>query len=139
VARSGRGDLGRKYLRAARQRFIAVELLFEEGLNFEAAYLAGYVIECSLKAIILSQVSVGHRDDYANRYFRGRPAHDFEMLRRRLAELGVEAPAQVRSDLRFASWWSTDLRYEVGYLDEPDVKDFIAAAERVLRWAQRSI
>ena len=43
-----------RFMRAASQRYTAAELLLREGLNLEAMYLAGYVVECSLKALILA-------------------------------------------------------------------------------------
>jgi hypothetical protein len=138
LAEDRKGDLGRKYIRAAAQRLVAVDMLSNAGLDFEAVYLAGYVIECSLKAMILSRVPWRHRADYARLALLGRHGHDFDYLRRRLAERGVEPPGQLVRELR-NSEWTTNLRYEVGQLDRTEAASFISMARRFLEWAQRSI
>jgi hypothetical protein len=138
VATGGKGDLSRKYIRAAAQRLVAVEFLFGAALYFEAIYLGGYVIECSLKALILSRIPYRRREEYAASHFRGRSAHDFEALRVGLAEQGTEAPGEILRNLRRLQW-STNLRYEVGNFDEWETREFIAVAKQILRWAQRSM
>jgi hypothetical protein len=137
LAEGGKGDLARKYIRAAAQRLVAVDILFSAGLYFEAVYLAGYVIECSFKAMILSRVPRRRRDEYARTRLLGRSGHDFDYLRTRLAELGAEAPGQLVRELR-SSDWTTNLRYEVGALDRLESASFVLTARQVLHWAQRS-
>ena len=114
------------------QRLVAVEFLLEKELYFEAVYLGGYVIECSLKAVILGRVPPRDRVAYATRYFRGAAAHNFHALRMRLAEHGAEVPGDLLREMSKYRW-STDLRYEVGVFHRAEARQFIAVAERVLR------
>ncbi len=133
-----RGDLARKFLRAAEQRMIAVDFLRRADLNFEAVYLAGYVIECSLKALLLSSMPAKQRLAYADRHFRGRAGHSYESLKEALFRQHVNIPAQIADQLR-RSAWSTELRYQVGLLKAIEAKTFIAIAGEVLAWVQRTI
>jgi hypothetical protein len=137
LAAGGKGDLARKYVRAATQRLVAVEFLFGAELYFEAVYLAGYVVECSFKAMILSRVPWARREEFAKARLIGRHGHDFDYLRQRLSELGIETPGQLVRELRRAQW-TTNLRYEVGLLERNRAMEFIVTARRFLAWAQRS-
>jgi HEPN domain-containing protein len=129
-------DLSRKFIRAAGQRFIAVELLLREGLNFEAVYLAGYVIECSMKAVVLRNTLARNRKHFAGAYFKGRQGHNFEVLKKMLVDRGSRLPSSLSQELHRTAW-STDLRYEVGRFDAAEVIAFISTARRVLEWARK--
>jgi len=131
-----RDDLSRKFIRAAGQRFIAVEFLLREGLNFEAVYLAGYVIECSIKAVILRNTLARDRSHYADTYLKGRHGHNFEVLKEMLLGRGIRLPSFLSQELHRTAW-STDLRYEVGRFDAAEAVAFVSTAQRMLEWAQK--
>ena len=60
----------RLYYRCAFQRYEEAEILFEAGYTTGAVYLAGYGVECVLKALVLTVVPPNARSD-ALRSFRG--------------------------------------------------------------------
>lgn len=49
----------RDFLKVAEQRLNAAEVLFDADLTLDAQYVAGYAVECSLKAVILGRCSRG--------------------------------------------------------------------------------
>jgi len=128
-----------KLLRAADQRLTAAGVLFENDMHLESMYLAGYVPECALKALILSRVPLKDRSEYQRRSFRGVSAHRYEYLKRLLRELGVGIPLSVARSLRIIESWSTDLRYEVGRKNPEEASEFLSAARAVRDWVQRSL
>lgn len=75
----------RQFYRAAYQRFAEVQFLLERS-NFTTAsvYLAGYGVECILKALLLYVPSSKHAATFKT--FRTAAAHDFEWLKERLAQ-----------------------------------------------------
>jgi hypothetical protein len=83
------------YYRAAKQRFLEAELLLKARMKTGAVYLAGYTVECFLKALILEGVAPALRKKLLAD-FRGRRAHDIEWLRG-LYRRHVGAPYRVRS------------------------------------------
>ena len=129
-------DLSRKFIRAAGQRFIAVELLLREGLNFEAVYLAGYVIECSIKAVILRNTLARDRAYLVGTHFKGRRGHSFEVLKELLLDRGIRVPSPLSQELHRTAW-STDLRYEVGRFDASEAISFVSNARQILEWARK--
>ena len=67
----------RLFYRAAEQRFTDAQFIFRKGDRTTAAvYLAGYAVECFLKALILSQLP--GRDAEMLKQFRGGKAHDYD-------------------------------------------------------------
>src|SRR5690349_6619004 len=73
------GD-ARLYYRAAFQRYEEAEVLADAGYTTGAIYLAGYGIECILKALVLMAIPAGARPDML-KSFRGSRAHEYEWLR----------------------------------------------------------
>lgn len=70
----------RLYYRCAFQRYEEAEVLFKAEFTTGAVYLAGYGIECILKALVLMAVPAGSRPDML-KSFRGNKAHEYEWLR----------------------------------------------------------
>src|SRR6266498_3597504 len=102
----------RKMYGAAVHRLEAAEDL-EQGHSLDSLYLAGYAIECSLKALILSQTPERSRQKTFTEEFRGSVAHDFESLNSKLRRLNFLLPKEQLAKLRVANAiWSVDLRYE---------------------------
>src|SRR5437868_14004687 len=69
----------RLYYRAAKQRFDDAELRLGAGRTTGAIYLAGYTVECMLKALVLASVAPKLRQDLLKE-FRGARGHDIEWL-----------------------------------------------------------
>jgi len=131
-----RDDLSRKFIRAAEQRFRAAKILLREKFNDEAVYLAGYVIECSIKAVILCNTSPRYRSQYADAHLKGRHGHNFEVLKEILRNRGIGLPSSLSQELHRTAW-SIDLRYEVGQFDAVEAKAFVSTAQLMLEWAQK--
>ncbi len=127
----------RRYYRVALQRLEDAQLLLEKlGRPAAAIYLAGYAVECILKALILTSTPENRHRDMLNEEFRGGRAHNLVWLRERLRETGAAGfPLNIGHDLTFVSTWSVDLRYTPGIGDADDAKEFIAAVERIIDFA----
>src|SRR5260370_32384367 len=72
----------RLFQRAAAQRLRAAELLFDHNFHLESIYIAGYVVECALKALILKRTPQNrYRTVWKQITEVGSKGHDFEYLR----------------------------------------------------------
>src|SRR5436190_6798329 len=101
----------RLFATVAEQRIEDVEWLFTSGRYNACVYLAGYAVECSLKALLLNTTPVPQRGSTV-RSFRGVRAHDFEMLRRHyLRAGGANLPREVVHAFDEVNDWTTHLRY----------------------------
>jgi HEPN domain-containing protein len=117
----------RDFLRAAGQRLAAAKFLLRGGFNRDALYLAGYTVECSLKAVILSAVlKPGHP--------KTPPEINTNNLEKLVATarlLGEEIPIHIVRRFRKGPFWSTDLRYETRRVSTADARTLLRTAERV--------
>ncbi len=120
----------RDFLRAANRRFAAAEFLAGDGYNTDGMYLAGYCIECSLKALILKATSGADRPITLQRITQGKAMHDFEILARILRDKGITIPSGYLKRLR-RSRWSTALRYESDREDSGETRAFLKTAQAV--------
>jgi HEPN domain-containing protein len=126
----------RKFYRAAARRLEEAQFLLDKGgYTTAAVYLAGYAVECMLKALILSS-EPATRHAATLHTFRGAAAHAFEWLVERLAERHVRLPADIRKELSRVDWWTTTLRYDPGAVKQRDAGAFLAAAGRIVLWAK---
>jgi HEPN domain-containing protein len=124
----------RDYQRAAGQRFTVAEFLLKNGYNLDAMYLAGYAIECSLKAVILSSCPDGEQEEMAGRLRSSAKMHLPILLAEILRERGRPAPVDlVKRFRRFH--WTTDLRYESGRRPTGEAKGLLRNAKQTLDWA----
>ena len=129
-----------RFLKAAAQRLVAADVLLQHSKHLDGTYLAGYVVECSLKALVLSYVRVSDRPEFIRQHFRGQVAHDFQYLVFLLLQRGVNIPKPVRRALiRAKEIWSTDLRYLAGQGKVADARFLRDAGEMILSWVQRSV
>jgi hypothetical protein len=102
------------FYRVAVHRFEEAEFLLDHSPYTTAAvYLAGYAVECGLKAVILAS-EPRSRNAKTLATFRGVLAHDYEWLRRQIQRRNVTVPVEVSRQLSHVSWWNTDLRYQAG-------------------------
>lgn len=129
----------RRFYRLAYQRLEEGRLLLEElERPATAIYLAGYAVECGLKALVIDATPRSQRDRMIGR-LRGARGHDVDWLRGLAREAGLTPPTGVTSDLVFVSSWSTDLRYEPGLGDRRDAERFVAATNRIVAWIDERI
>jgi len=128
----------RRFYRAAQQRFADAEFLFGSDRTTGAVYLAGYGVECMLKALLLALLK-GRRQRAMLDSFRGRKAHDFVWLKAEFQKLGHSIPSEVSRQLVRVSSWSTDMRYVPGTIRKREAQAFLDAAAAVIAWADGRI
>src|SRR5438046_4802102 len=95
----------RRFYRVAHQRFEDGEILFENNRTTGAMYLAGYAVECALKALLFTSIPPSQHARLL-RSFSGKMGHDYEWLKGRLRANGVAIPAEAARRLRFVSSWT---------------------------------
>jgi hypothetical protein len=124
------------FSRCASQRFVEAQILLKADQSTGAVYLAGYGIECILKALILSAVPSSRLDSMLAS-FRGHRAHDYEWLRQQYSENnGPGFPRDLNEQFTLVNNWSTALRYVPGQIDLADAEDFLKAAKVIIEFAK---
>lgn len=125
----------RLYYRCAFQRYEEAEVLPRADYTTGAVYLAGYGIECILKALVLMAVPAGARPDTL-KSFRGTKAHEYEWLRSvYLTNGGPRFPREITQHFTLVNDWSTDLRYTPRSVRADDAEAFLLSAVAILKWA----
>jgi len=127
----------RLFYRCAKLRFDEALILLKAEKLTGAVYLAGYGIECMLKALILAASPASDVTEIL-KLFRGGRAHDFEWLRSIYIKLGGSRfPVDIREKFVAVSHWSTELRYTARSLPEEEAVLFLNMASEILNWADR--
>jgi HEPN domain-containing protein len=128
----------RRFQRVAEQRLEEAAFLLEHEYTNASVYLAGYAVECMLKALILaSEPATGHAQTIAS--FRGAAAHDFEWLRVQLHHRGVSITSAVRRQLDIATTWTTNIRYDPAKMKLEEAQGFLKATSEIVAWAKGRI
>lgn len=126
----------RMYYRCAFRRYGDARALLNVDHHTGAVYLAGYGVECILKALLVAAVPPDLQAELVGT-FRGAKAHDLRWLRSQylLGSGRRTLPREVAGQFALVTSWSTDLRYSPAELRRPDAVTFLAAADAILRWA----
>jgi hypothetical protein len=125
----------RLFYRCAFERHDDAEVLLRAEHTTGAVYLAGYGVECILKALVLSALAPAARSEMINS-FRGTKAHDFEWLRTQyLQGGGPRFSREVLEAFTLVNAWSTGMRYLPRTLGKDVAAGFLAAAWNIIRWA----
>jgi hypothetical protein len=125
----------RLYYRCAFQRQEDAQILLRADHGAGAVYLAGYAVECILKALVLISVPAGIRAQ-TMQSFRGGKAHDYEWLRTMyLTNGGARFPREITEQFTLVNDWSTDLRYTPRTVRYDEAAEFLAAAKTIMDWA----
>ena len=90
----------REFQRAADQRLTTAQFLLRHKYNLDAMYLAGYAIECSLKALIIQVTAPPDLSDTIAKITSGSRMHRAEVLIGELRDRGVVLPPQLAKRLR---------------------------------------
>ncbi len=126
----------RKFYRVALQRQEDAEILMRNNRFGAAVYLAGYAVECMLKALVLAS-SPASRQEEIVRGFRGARGHSFDALREEYKRCGMAPiPKDVAEALLIVNRWDVDLRYEPSAPRPKLVRRFVEAGKRVCDWAE---
>lgn len=136
----------RLFERAAQQRLAAAAFLFQHDFYLDATYLAGYAVECALKALVLRRTPRTRRGKMVAQLTEvGAKGHNVEYLKEQLKrQLGGrkrkdrDVLGSIADALRTATFWSTSLRYQVGVLPFDEARDFMRAARHIVDWCRRS-
>jgi hypothetical protein len=125
----------RLFVNVAERHWLDAQYLRADKREVSVAYLAGYVVECLLKALMLSMVS-DHQQKAVLGEFRGQWVHDFELLRRKYAALGgARIPTKVNTAFELIRTWNTQMRYNPGNRFDGDFESFIDAVAMIRDWA----
>ncbi len=90
----------RDFQRAAAQRMETAEFLWMHHYNLDSMYLAGYTIECSLKALILDLTPDLQKQETHDKITNSGIMHDPEILLGILGDLGCGLPLELSRRLR---------------------------------------
>jgi hypothetical protein len=125
----------RPFYQSAKQRFEDAVFLLSAQRTTGAIYLAGYSVECMLKALILSLTPKGNRSNML-KTFRGSKAHSFDWLKNEYFEQGgTPFPSKVSKLFALVNTWGTELRYKPGTMRYSDADSFIQAVREIMLWA----
>jgi hypothetical protein len=123
------------YYRAALQRLDDAELLLTGERTTGAVYLAGYTVECMLKALLLDGVARKLRQQLSAA-FRGSRAHDIAWLSGLYRQHVTTAiPRAVVQHLSRVASWSSDLRYATAFTRRSEADLFMESVDAVAVWA----
>jgi HEPN domain-containing protein len=117
------------------QRLTTAEFLLRNNYTLDAMYLAGYTVECTLKALILEMAPSADRSATLTNITSGKKMHDAEILGGILKDLGRPIPLELVKRFR-RSGWSTDLRYESGRTDTGETRGFLKTAKQTYDWVE---
>ena len=125
----------RLYYQAAKQRLEDARFLLADGRTTGSIYMAGYCIECILKAMILSGVPGAKRQEIVGS-FRGAKGHDYTWLRQQYFENGGPPfPKTITKAFLFVNTWTVEIRYKPGMAKYVDAKTFLDATEEIMTFA----
>ena len=131
-----RSKESRRFFRAASCRFEEAQFLIDKGhFTTGAVYLAGYAVECMLKALILSN-EVPEQNKTTLATFKGQSGHSFEGLKEQLSRRKVFLPPEVSVELMELNWWTTSLRYDPSTIRLTDAEAFFKSTKSILHWAE---
>lgn len=134
----------RRYYRVAKQRLTEASAILQEAqLPAAAEYLAGYAVECVLKALLIVLVPDTERpDDWEKivHWMKRTFGHDLGDLRDEVLRRGLRLPVAEVASLDFVMEnWKPESRYVPGPGEMRHAREFLAAVQKVVEWADRSI
>ncbi len=88
----------KRFYRAAGQRLEDATFLLESARTTAAVYLAGYCVECMLKALIITQAGKDNKEEALDS-FRGSGAHNYERLLATYEKYGGPRPPKRDKEL----------------------------------------
>lgn len=126
------------FQKAALQRLTTAEFLLQKGYNLDAMYLAGYTLECAMKALILEFTPAADKARTLQSISSGGKMHNLQVLSELLEKLGCPVPLELRKKIR-RSRWSTALRYESGRTDTGETRAFLKTAKSIYNWVESQL
>lgn len=127
-------SVAQNYYRAAKQRFDDSQLLLQQKRTTGAVYLAGYTVECFLKALVLHNTP--SREQPTLLLQLRRIGHDIEsLISLYRSRANSSVPKEITRHLTRLVTWSTDMRYAPGTTKLRDAEDFMGSVIAVSDWA----
>ncbi|HEY5312785.1 MAG TPA: HEPN domain-containing protein [Pirellulales bacterium] len=133
------GAESRRFYSAAKERLHDAQALLTTNRTTGAVYLAGYAVECMLKAVLLNSAAPAVRSGLM-KSFRGKKGHDIEWLGAKYRQrIGTQIPHEVVRHLARLAIWSTSLRYDSRTTDPGEASEFVKSARAIWEWANKRI
>lgn len=121
----------RLFWRVANARLEDALFLLSMKRHNAAVYLSGYVVECSLKCLLISVTPVLQRGKLVES-FRGGWAHDYEVLVSRYYKNGgASFPQNIHRAMSAVSDWTTTMRYDPKMIQPKAARQFIEAVRTI--------
>lgn len=124
----------RLFYRAMTERHEDARVLHAAGRGAGAVYMAGYAVECALKALLVAATPARNRADVITT-FRGTRGHDYDWLLDQYRAVGGAVPQQLDRPFLVVGVWTTNIRYTPGGFASPQANQFMAAAATIITWA----
>lgn len=123
-------DAKRFYIAAGR-RLDDAKTLYNADRTTGSMYLAGYTVECMLKALIIAQATSTRKPEVLKE-FHGSGAHNFGRLRAAYLKLGgTRFPKDVVESFLVVQEWGTEWRYDPAPRPADDAESFLASVARI--------
>src|SRR5262245_39032229 len=126
------------FYQAAFQRLEDARVLLDNGRTTGAVYLAGYGVECVLKALLVERTPRSRRAAVLA-LFRGQLAHNFDWLVHELNRTGFSLLRRISVLFVQVSDWSTDLRYSGKKETHRAARSFFEDAKQIVQWIERQM
>ena len=131
----------RKYSRVAKQRFDEASIIVTRAqLYAPAQYLAGFAIECILKALVITLTPANERPPAGAdtiQWLKETFGHDLRDLRIEVAKRGAKMSRDTAAEFAFILSWDPESRYELGPGDPDVTRRFLEAAGKIIDWADQ--
>ena len=126
----------RRYFRSADERYQDAEILLQGGRTTGCVYIAGYAVECSLKALLLKSTrGVDQQKVFTS--FRGSFGHNLSgLLESYVKAKQGKVPKDVIVAITDIADWTTDLRYDPKIIKDEEAKAFLGSAQNVMNWVK---
>jgi HEPN domain-containing protein len=140
IVQAGSECCPKSYRRAATQRLDVARFLLENSKYYlDALYLAGYVVECSLKALILERTPKSKWAAVCEEIGSGAKAHNLDFLAGILNRGQGSIPDEAAESLDVIKReWIQNLRYVGAIIPYVEAKNFIEHVVFIYHWAERS-
>jgi hypothetical protein len=100
----------------------------------EVVYLSVYVVECSLKALLLSQFPEKSHSTKIE-WFKRKMKHNLERLKAELSKKEIHFPRSLREHLRVVHGnWNSEMRYEIRSWRREAIEKVFIASGSLLLW-----
>jgi HEPN domain len=124
----------RLYYRCADKRRVEASILIKAAQPTGAVYLAGYVVECMLKALNI-EAQPGNLQGSRLEELK-RIGHNLTRLLELYRQKGGSCPPpEVTRAFTLVGDWSSEIRYNPKEVDLVEAEEFLEAVDQIFRWA----